>query len=112
MSVKLEGLEVLKRKQARLEARIEKARATIKAQEDLLWEAGVDLRTTEREIARVEAIQDADAYPVGTRVRHTFWSDITGTVVESDGTGISVRQDLGTSGTVTHGFTKREWEVI
>jgi predicted RNase H-like nuclease (RuvC/YqgF family) len=62
------------------------------------------------EILKAEALADKDAYPVGTRVRHYRFTDIVGTVVESDGAGLSVLDDGSTS--PRHGYAKREWEEI
>jgi hypothetical protein len=64
----------------------------------------------ENELARARAAGDRNTWPVGTRVRHYLWSSITGTVVESDGTGVSVHQDRVFQ--TRHGYAKHEWRPI
>jgi multidrug resistance efflux pump len=92
------------------ERRIRQLQHTIRLAEYRLWAAEKELIQRRAELVRAAAAEASNALPVGTRVAHYRWQDITGTVVESDGTGIAVQQDGQTA--PSFGFGIDEWVVI
>lgn len=89
---------------------IDQQRAELKAAEAALEGSVEHLANLERALLKAAAVEASGSLPVGTRVVHSMSAEHTGTVVESDGTGIAVAQDK--TGTVTYGYGPGEWVVV
>lgn len=99
--------------QARLDAlnaKVDATEARMRRLEEQQYALSLRIRDAKHNLGLARAAADRNVYPVGTRVQHHVWPKLTATVVQSDGTGISVRQDA--TGSITHGFSAREWDVI
>lgn len=91
----------------KLQRKLEQAEEARRAAEREIDATEAALAEARQELLKAEAARDSNFYPVGTRVRHHLWGHLTGTVVESDGTGVAIRQDGQTD--ASYGFTSREW---
>jgi chromosome segregation ATPase len=103
-------MDELKAARVELESQIIQARAAYAVMEDEIRRAEQELATLDLEILKAQAVADRDAHAVGTLVHHRTYANITGVVVESDGTGVSVKQDGFNN--IVHGFTADEWVAL
>lgn len=72
---------------------ITNARKAIEDAEKAIHDAEIEQRKAHQDLLAARAAASADRYAPGTRVRHHHFTEITGTVVKNDGTGIAVIAD-------------------
>jgi len=104
------GSETLRHNIAMRKQVMEAKRATIRKLEEELFHDGMHLATLENCLLAARAIEASRLFPVGAKVRHHAFEDMTGEIAESDGTGIAVRQDA--TGDVVYGFGPEEWVLM
>lgn len=103
-------MSTLRDAQARYESAvtgITNARKAIRDAEMALYEAEAEERKAHLALVIARAAASSDHYATGTRVRHSGFPEIKGTVVKSDGTGVAVLQDGQEE--VRYGFGASEW---
>lgn len=94
----------------RILAELAQAEADMRALEERITKLEDEAYEADRAVDAARAAAASDTFEPGTRVHHRTFTDALGTVVESDGRGIAVRQDGST--VADYGFGPGEWVAV